>query len=134
MPKILLAVFFVAHAAIHASYISPRPPVTAGGPMWPFELGRSWLLSPLGLSADMTRLVGIGLLAIVLIAFGIAALATFGTLPAATWPGAVVIGAVASTAMLLMFFHPWLLAGVAIDLVLLWITLVADWSPANLGG
>ena len=134
MPKILFAVFLLAHAAIHASYISPRPPATAGGPSWPFELGRSWLLSPLGLSADMTRLVGIGLLAIVVIGFGIAALAALGMVPMTLWQGAVVVGAVASTAMLVLFFHPWLVAGVWIDLVLLWAALVADWTPASLGG
>ncbi len=134
MPKILFAVFLLAHAAIHVSYISPRPPVTAGGPTWPFELGQSWLLSPLGLSADMTRIVGIGLLALLVIGFGIAALATFGVVPMTLWPGAVVVGAVASIAMLVLFFHPWLVAGVGIDLVLLWAALVADWTPASLGG
>lgn len=134
MPKILFAVFLLAHAAIHASYISPRPPATAGGPSWPFELGRSWLLSPFGLSADMTRLVGIGLLSLLVIGFGIAALATFGIVPMTLWSGAVVVGAVASTAMLVLFFHPWLVAGVGIDLVLLWAVLVADWTPASLGG
>jgi hypothetical protein len=134
MPKVLFAVFLLAHAAIHFSYISPRPPVTAGGPTWPFELGRSWLLSPLGLSADMNRIVGIGLLALLVIGFGIAALATFGTVPMTLWPGAVVVGAVASIAMLVLFFHPWLVAGVGIDLALLWAALVADWTPAGLGG
>jgi hypothetical protein len=134
MPKILFAVFLLAHAAIHVSYISPRPPVTAGGPTWPFELGRSWLLSPLGLSADMTRIVGIGLLALLVIGFGIAALATFGMVPMTLWPGAVVVGAVTSIVMLVLFFHPWLVAGVGIDLVLLWAALLADWTPASLGG
>ena len=134
MPEILFAVFLLAHAAIHASYISPRPPATAGGPSWPFELGRSWLLSPLGLSADMTRLVGIGLLALLVIGFGIAALATFGIVPMTLWPGAVALGSVTSIAMLVLFFHPWLVAGVGIDLVLLWAALVVDWTPASLGG
>ena len=134
MPKILFAVFLLAHAAIHASYISPPPAATAGGPAWPFELGRSWLLSPIGLSADMTRIVGIGLLALLVIGFGIAALATLGVVPMTLWPGAVVVGAVASTALLVLFFHPWLVAGVGIDLALLWAALVVDWTPASLGG
>jgi hypothetical protein len=134
MPRILFAVFLLAHAAIHASYISPPPAATAGGPAWPFELGRSWLLSPLGLSADMTRIVGIGLVALLVIGFGIAALATLGVVPMTLWPGAVVVGAVASTALLVLFFHPWLVAGVGIDLALLWAALVVDWTPASLGG
>ena len=36
----LIAAALLAHAAIHASFIAPRPPVTAGGSIWPFELGR----------------------------------------------------------------------------------------------
>lgn len=134
MPKILFALFLIAHAAIHASYISPRPPATAGGPAWPFDLGRSWLLSPLGLSADMTRTVGIALLVVVIVGFAIAAFATFGALPLSLWSGSVVAGAAASTLMLILFFHPWLLAGVGIDLALLWAALVAEWTPASLGG
>jgi hypothetical protein len=36
--------------------------------------------------------------------------------------------------MLVLFFHPWLVAGVGIDLALLWAVVVADWTPASLGG
>jgi hypothetical protein len=31
--------------------------------------------------------------------------------------------------LLLLFFHPWLVLGIAIDLGLLWAVLVADWTP-----
>ncbi len=58
----LIAAALLAHAAIHASFIAPRPPVTAGGPAWPFELGRSWLLAPIGLDARATRMVGMALI------------------------------------------------------------------------
>ena len=39
----------------------------------------------------------------------------------------------ASLALLVAFFHPWLIVGLAIDVVLLWATLVAAWSPTQLG-
>jgi hypothetical protein len=59
----------------------------------------------------------------------LAALATLGILPADTWGATVAVGSIASLALLLVGFHPWLAAGVAIDLVLLWVALVAAWTP-----
>jgi len=127
--RLLLAAFLLAHGAIHASFLSPRPPATANGPEWPFELGRSWVLSPLGLHSEGTRLLGIALLAATIAAFGLAALATAGVLPASVWGFASAIGAVASIALLVLFFHPWLVVGVVIDLGLLWAVLIAGWTP-----
>ena len=42
---------------------------------------------------------------------------------------AVTIGGVVSIAVLVLFFHPWLLLGIAIDVVLLWAVNVANWAP-----
>jgi hypothetical protein len=36
--------------------------------------------------------------------------------------------------LLIVFFHPWLAVGVAIDLVLIWAGLIADWTPQSLAG
>ena len=125
----LAALFLLAHALIHASYLSPRPPATAGGPAWPFELTRSWILSPLGLDGDPGRILGTALIAIVMVAFGLAALATIGIAGQATFAPAVVAGSIASIALLVLFFHPWLVLGIAIDVALLWAVLVARWTP-----
>jgi len=65
--------------------------------------------------------------------FALAALATTGVVPAAIWGGAVLLGAMASLALLLLFFHRWLVLGVAIDLVLIWALIAGGWSPASLG-
>ena len=119
LPRLLLAAFLLAHGAIHASFLSPRPPATAGGPQWPFELGRSWIFTPLGLQPEMTRVLGIALVAATIAAFALAALATAGVLPASVWGIASATGAVASIALLVLFFNPWLVAGVVIDLGLL---------------
>jgi hypothetical protein len=128
-PRLLLAGFLLAHAAIHVGFISPRPPSTAGGPQWPFELSRSWALTPLGVDADLGRILGMALVAATLGGFAIAAIAALGFVPAAIWPAASAIGAIASIALLLLFFHPWLVLGVGIDLVLLWAVLVVRWGP-----
>ncbi len=61
--------------------------------------------------------------------YGLAALATLGLLPSWTWDPAVALGSLASLALLVLCFHPWLVVGVAIDLLLLWVALVAAWYP-----
>lgn len=127
--RILIAAFLIAHAAIHAAYIAPRPPATAGGPEWPFDLGRSWALLPLGLDGGAARVLGMALLAATIGGFALAALASLGLLPAGLWTSGVTIGALASLALLGLFFHPWLALGVAIDLFLLWAVLGVSWAP-----
>jgi hypothetical protein len=130
--RLLLAAFLVAHGLVHLMFFSPPPPATEGGPSWPFALDRSWVLTPLGLGADATRILGIALVALTLAGFALAAIAALGVLPESLWVPALVTGAVASLALLLVYFQPWLVLGVAIDLVLLWAVLIADWSPTEL--
>ena len=129
LPGLLLAAFLLGHATIHASFLAPRPPATAGGPAWPFELGRSWILTPIGLQPDLTRILGMALVALTVGGFALAVIAELGLLPAGLWPPAAAAGAVASLALLLLFFHPWLVLGIAIDIGLLWAVLVAGWTP-----
>jgi hypothetical protein len=130
MTKILIALFLFAHAGIHASFTSPRPAQTVGGPAWPFDLTHSWLLTPLGLSPDITRVLGLALLSVTVGGFALAALAALGPAPASMWMPAVVVGAVASIGLLGMFFHPWLVLGIVIDVVLVWAVSIARWQPA----
>jgi hypothetical protein len=64
----------------------------------------------------------------------LAGLATAGwVVPQAWWPGLTVAAAAASLATLLLFFHPWLAIGIAIDLVLLWAVIGAGWEPSRIG-
>ena len=110
-------------------YFAPRPPVTADGPVWPFELQRSWLLDALGVGADLTRLIGVALIALTIGGFALAAIGALGIGPTIAWEAGIAVGAVASLATLVVFFHPWLGIGLAIDVVLLWAALVARWTP-----
>jgi hypothetical protein len=129
MTRWLIAAFLLAHAAIHASFIAPRPPVTAGGPIWPFELGKSWLLGPIGLDAEAIRMVGLALIAVTMGGFALAALTAIGLTPDGLWPAAMTIGSIGSMALLGLYFSPWFVVGVAIDVVLLWAVLITDWAP-----
>jgi hypothetical protein len=64
--------------------------------------------------------------------FGLAAVAALVLAPAGVWTAGVVVGAIASLALLGLFFHPWLVLGVAIDLVLLYAVLAVRWVPESL--
>jgi hypothetical protein len=125
---LVVAAFMLAHGLIHASFLTPRPPATAGGPSWPFELNRSWLLTRLGVGSDVTRPLGIALVVLTIAGFALAAVSALGVAPG-LWSVGVVVGAVASLAILWLYFHPWLILGILIDIVLLWAITVAGWAP-----
>lgn len=127
--RLAIAALLLGHALIHVGYLSPRPPATAGGPAWPFELDRSWLLGSLGASPELGRLLGVALVAVTIAGFALAALAVAGVVPIAAWAPGVATGALASIVLLGLFFHPWLVLGLAIDLIVLWAALVARWAP-----
>jgi hypothetical protein len=129
LARLLVAAFLLGHASIHAGFLSPAPAATVGGPQWPFSLDDSWLLSRLGIGPFVYRPLAFALFALMLGGFALAALAAVGLLPVGIWSATVTIGAVASSALLILFFHPWLVLGVAIDVALLWAVLVAAWAP-----
>jgi hypothetical protein len=127
--RLLLAGFLLAHAGIHTGFIAPRPPRTAGGPEWPFELGRSWALKRLGVPPNVSRVLGLALVAATIAGFGLAAIAALGLLPALVWPVAMALGAIASLALLVLCFRPMLVVGLLIDIALLWAVLIVGWAP-----
>lgn len=130
--KLLLAAFLAAHALIHISYMTPAPARTAGGPEWPFEMAKSWAVTALGIDPAVVRALGAALVIVTIALLIGAALATAGWIvPAAWWPSLVIGGAVASALTLALFFHPWILLGLAIDAALVWAVLVADWLPVS---
>jgi hypothetical protein len=132
--RIVVGLILVGHALVHLFYLSPASPRTADGPEWPFVLSRSWLVTKLGLNPEIVRALGVALVMLTLVTLVLAGLASIGlVVPQAWWPQLAVSGAVASLAVLVLFFHPWLLLGVAIDLGLLYLVLVANWSPLEVG-
>jgi hypothetical protein len=62
--------------------------------------------------------------------FVAAALSTAGIIvPQAWWAALLAAGAITSIATLVAFFHPWIVLGLAIDAVLLYLVFVAQWQP-----
>jgi hypothetical protein len=130
--QFLIGAFLVGHALVHASYLSPAPPQTAEGPEWPFEMAHSWLITGAGFDPALVRPLGTAMVLATITLFIAAGLSTIGWLvPQEWWSGLVVAGAVMSALTLVMFFHPWIVLGLAIDAALLWVTLVIGWSPAT---
>jgi hypothetical protein len=129
--RLALAGFLLAHAAIHVAFLAPAPAATAGGPTWPFTTTNSWLLSRLGIAPEAAHLVAMALVAVTIAGFALAALSAIGILPASMWLPAIAIGAASSIGLLIAFFHPWLVLGIGIDLVLVWVTVVTGWTPVS---
>jgi len=135
----LFAVFLFGHGWVHTMYVMRQPatrPVAgataAGATEWAFPpLDRSWLLSPLGTPAAASQLLGRLLAVTTVLLYSLAALATIPLLvPATLWTALIISGTIASAALMLVFFHRNLVIGLAIDVVLLLVAVMAVWSPA----
>jgi hypothetical protein len=123
--NILLGMFFILHGLIHAGYLTPKP----DDPNYPFTFEGGWFASLAGAS---TEVIGYTLASVTVFSFALAGLAVLGV------PGldgvfkwAVVAGSVSSLALMLLFWHTWLILGIAIDLVLLYGVFYSKWSLFN---
>ena len=133
MPAIVVALFLAAHGLVHVSYAQQPAAPKPGAPAWPFYLDHSWLLTPLGLEATATRLVGLVLLAAVVAGYAAAALTVLGLAPASWFVPSVVGASVVSAAMLVLFFTPWIVLGFVIDAALILAVVAAEWQPGAVG-
>jgi len=127
----LLAGLLLAHGLVHALYLVPQPAMSAAGPQWPFDLARAWPVQAAWLDPGLARAIATAVITAVVAGFALTGLSTLGLgVPSAWWPALVSASAALSMLLLVLCFDPQLLAGVAIDLVLLWLALVASWRPA----
>ena len=131
LPRLVLAAFLLGHAAIHAGYSVAAP--GGHGRRSALALRPDALLipSPFGVGSETLRVLGFALFALTLASFALAAIAAVGFLPAGVWGWSTVIGAAASLAMPIVFFHPWLVVGIAIDVLALWTVLAIGWTPTD---
>jgi hypothetical protein len=133
----LLAAVLAGHGLVHAMFAMPQPPakeadIATGKPEWPFDMGKSWLVTRAGLSLNQVRPAGLALVAVVALGFVLAAAATLGlVVPVGAWPVLVAVSALASGLLLALFFSPQLVLGLAIDALLLAVVLASIWSPAT---
>ena len=118
---LLVGGFLIAHGLIHASYASPAPP--SGPVTWPFDLTRSWLLSSLGLIA-IAKPLGTLLWILATIGFVGSGLGFVGvSFLHEWWRALVLVSAIASLALLILFWHPMIVLGIVIDGMLIAVVL-----------
>lgn len=112
--KTLVGLFLIAHGLIHASYLTPKP----DDPKYPFDFTKSWFANIVG---DASKPLGITLALLVVVCFGLAGLGVLGV-PGleSNWELLTTAGAILSTLLLVLFWHPWLALGLVINAVLLY--------------
>lgn len=120
---VVFGLFLIAHGLIHASYASPVPAPKPGAPEWPFVLTRSWLLTPLGLSADATKAIGTALWILTVAGYALAGLGFLGVPGlSSVWQPLTMAASITSLMLLILFWHLWIVLGIVIDVALLiWI-------------
>ena len=122
----LIALFLAAHGLLHASYLTPAPATTPGGPEWPFHMSRSWAVTVVGIDAGIVRAIGAVLVVLVVIGFALAGLSWLGWIVSSGWWAPLAgASAIASILILALFFHPWIVLGIAIDVGILWLVVGA---------
>jgi hypothetical protein len=124
--KIIIAIFFIAHAFIHISLT--WVPIPKPGAMrtpffpawWKADTDPKWPVSKLGLPESLVRITGSILFLAVTVAFSLAALGLLG-LPGLNMVWIPLAGgaSIVSIVLIALFWHPWLPAGILLDIVIL---------------
>jgi hypothetical protein len=113
MVRILVGLFLVAHGLVHLLYFAPRP----DDPTYPFVPEDRWFARFPGFRPSAARAVARTLAVVCAIGFAISGVGLLAS--ANLWEPAAVIGATASLVLMVLFFHPWLVIGIAIDVLIL---------------
>ena len=101
MLDVAIGIFVVLHGLVTAAiWLAP------GGEDAPFDPAHSWLI---GDSRAVALFIG-AMAGVALVTAGIGLLTD-----AAWWPALAVVGGVVGTALVVVWFHPWLLLGLAIN-------------------
>lgn len=132
--KILFALFLIAHGLVHAGLSAapiPNDPESKPGAFFT-AASRSWLLPQLGLGGSAIQWIGIVLVILSTVGFVLAGLGVLGVPGLNTiWRAVTVISSCLSLLLLILFWHPWLIVGVLIDIGLLISLLWAKLLPVD---
>jgi hypothetical protein len=123
MTRLLLGVFLIAHGALHpAIYTIPFDPSKAA-----FNPGRSWALAAVHVAEPPTRTFSAALSVLAGVLFLLSGVALL--VSSSMWIPLAASGAMTGLVLKGLYFHPWLIAGVLIDVVVLWAA-TAGWPPS----
>ena len=118
MSRTIFSLFLVAHALAHTGLAAapiPGDPDSKPGAFFA-EVTRSWLFQKIGLDPGVVRLVGIILVTLSTLGFVLSGLGALGV-PGLSeiWQAAAGFAAASSSILLILFWHPWIIVGVLID-------------------
>lgn len=115
MERLLLAGFLIAHGLIHAAiYAIPKDPDKPA----PFDPGHSWAFPAVHVAERSTRTFGVTVSWLAALLFSGAGIALL--VHSSTWVSIAVCAAVLGLLLKGLFFHPWLVLGVLIDIGVVW--------------
>lgn len=112
--RTVVGLLLIAHGLVHLMYLMPRP---EDDQSYPFVPETRWSAKLVGLGPSTAKMIAVSLavaVAVVLLVSGIALFAD-----ADIWKAAAATGSLLSLALLLLFFHPWLTIGIAVDVAIL---------------
>lgn len=127
--KTIVAIFLILHGLVHGILaLTPNP--DAPEAIFADFFSRSWLLSRLGLSESAGKPIALVLAAIATIGFIATGLALLDIIvPFDWWRTLVAVSAVISLLLLVLFWHRYLIVGIAIDVVILAAVMLTNWTP-----
>ncbi|HWI60244.1 MAG TPA: hypothetical protein VNT75_00255 [Symbiobacteriaceae bacterium] len=128
--KALLGILLMAHGLVHIPLpLAPGADGKVG--TWLMDPARNWPLKALGAGGETMKLASLTLVTLTALTFLIAGLSYFGFLvPAAWFRITLAAAAVISLVWLVLFWHPWLVVGLALDVACL-LAVILDWTPAT---
>ncbi len=137
MLRTLIGIFLIAHGLVHSGLAAapiPNDPASKPGTFFT-SVTRSWLLTGMRLDGAAIRNVGFGLVGLATLSFLMTGLGVLGV-PGlhAIWRGLAVLSASLSLVLLVVFWHPWLIFGIALDLGMLVSILWAHWPTSSMIG
>lgn len=129
----LFAAFLLGHGLVHVMFAAPAPaPAPAGGMEYPFDIGRSWLVTGRFLDREVIRVLVLALVALTVAIYALTALATLNfVVPNGLWAPLLITATTGSVALMVIGLTPALSLGIVIDVVLFAIALSNVWSPAG---
>jgi hypothetical protein len=124
MVRLIVGAFLIAHGLLHPSiYVAKdeKEPL-------PFDPNASWALAAAHVDQAPTRSLSIALARLTALVFAVAGMLVFAD--SSLWPSTAIAGAVLGLILKGLYFTPWLLAGVVIDIGIIW-ACIANW-PSSL--